>query len=54
MSGAPDTKHEPGITFNPNIPDFTKSASAIKKAEKARAFIAKNGLPEDKRPKKGK
>jgi hypothetical protein len=43
------------ITIDPNIPDFNKSAFALKKAEKARAFIAKHGLPKDTRPtKKGK
>jgi hypothetical protein len=40
---------------DPNIPDFNKSAFALKKAEKARAFIAKHGLPKDAKPsRKGK
>jgi len=42
-----------GITIDPNMPDFSKSPFVIKKIEKARAFIAKHGLPESKRsPKK--
>jgi len=28
-------------------PDFSKSPYALKKAERAKAFIAKNGLPKD-------
>jgi len=45
--------HRPGITVDPNMPDFSKSPFVIKKIEKARAFIAKHGLPESKRsPKK--
>jgi hypothetical protein len=44
---------EHSITVDPNLPDFSKSPFALKKAEKARAFIAKNGLPKSK-PKKTK
>ncbi len=44
---------EAGITIDPNIPDFSKSPFVIKKVEKARAFIAKHGLPkEEEAPKK--
>lgn len=45
--------HASAITVDPNMPDFSKSPFVIKKVEKARAFIAKHGLPEKKRsPKK--
>ena len=55
MSTRINTKGNLSITIDPNIPDFNKSAFALKKAEKARAFIAKHGLPKDARPtKKGK
>jgi len=43
-----NTAHKkPGsaITIDPNIPDFSKSPFVIKKVERARAFIAKYGLP---------
>jgi hypothetical protein len=57
----PTTKHKkeeiPGITIDPNMRDYSKDPYLVAKAERARAFIAKNGLPEDKpakikRPKK--
>src|ERR1700722_3736288 len=48
-------KHLPGITVDPNVPDFSKSPFVIKKVERARAFIAKHGLPKDlDKPKKSK
>jgi hypothetical protein len=47
-------KQEIAITIDPNMPDFSKSPYAIKKAERARAFIAKHGLPKEEKPKKGK
>jgi hypothetical protein len=47
-------KGEPLMTVNPNMPDFNKTEFARKKAERARAFIAKHGLPKDERGKKGK
>jgi len=53
MPATSNKKHLPGITVDPNMPDFNKSPFAIKKAEKARALIAKHGLPKEK-PKKGK
>jgi len=53
MPATANKKHLPGITVNPNIPDFSKSPFIIKKVERARATIAKYGLPKDK-PKKGK
>lgn len=36
------------------MPDLNQSPFALKKAERARAFIAKNGLPEDFGAKKKK
>jgi hypothetical protein len=47
------TTHKKGdlsMTIDPNIPDFNKSSFAIKKAEKARATIAKHGLPKEDKP----
>jgi hypothetical protein len=41
-------KGEPVMTLDPNIPDFNKSSFALKKAERARATIAKYGLPKEK------
>lgn len=41
-------KHLPGITVDPNMPDYSKDPFVVKKVERARAFIAKNGLPKDK------
>jgi len=47
-------KGEPLMTIDPNIPDLNKTEFARKKAERARAFIAKHGLPKDEKGKKGK
>jgi hypothetical protein len=61
MSATSDKKHLSGITVDPNVPDFSKSPFVIKKVERARAFIAKHGLPEEEeeetakdKPKKSK
>ena len=54
MPTTADKKHLPGITVNPNIPDFSKSPFVIKKVERARALIAKYGLPKEDKPKKSK
>jgi hypothetical protein len=43
-----DKKHLPGITINPNMRDYSKDPFFVKKAERARAFIAKHGLPKEK------
>ena len=52
---ATDKKHLPGITVNPNMRDYSKDPFFVKKAERARAFIAKYGLPKDDKPaRKGK
>jgi hypothetical protein len=47
-------KHLPGITVNPNMRDYSKDPFFVKKAERARALIAKYGLPKEDKPKKGK
>jgi hypothetical protein len=55
MSTPATKKHLQGITIDPNMPDLSKDPFFVKKAESARAFIAKHGLPkEDKPAKKGK
>jgi hypothetical protein len=44
-----------GLYLDPNMRDYSKDPFVIKKAERARAFIAKHGLPKDlDKPKKGK
>ena len=47
-------KGEPLMTIDPNMPDLNKTEFARKKAERARAFIAKHGLPNDEKGKKRK
>jgi hypothetical protein len=47
-------KNDRAITVDPNMPDFSKSPFVIKKVEKARAFIAKHGLPKEVKSKKRK
>jgi hypothetical protein len=42
------------MTIDSNMPDLNKTEFAQKKAERARAFIAKNGLPKDDKHKKSK
>ncbi|HWK05159.1 MAG TPA: hypothetical protein VNS58_16070 [Puia sp.] len=54
MPTTADKKHLPGITVNPNMRDYSKEPFVIKKLERARAFIAKHGLPKDDKPKKSK
>jgi hypothetical protein len=39
-------KHLPGITVDPNMPDFSKDPFVIRKNESARAFLAKHPIPE--------
>jgi hypothetical protein len=48
MSTTANKKYLPGITVDPNVPDFSKSPFVIKKVERARAIIAKYGLPKEK------
>jgi hypothetical protein len=47
-------KGEPLMTIDPNMPDLNKTEFARKKADRARAFIAKHGLPKDEKGKKRK
>lgn len=51
MKPTSNKPHLPGITADPNMPDFSKDPFFVKKVERAREFIAKNGLPKDKRAK---
>jgi hypothetical protein len=52
MSEKTNKEHLPGITINNDLPDLSKDPFFAKKAERARAFIAKYGLPEDETPAK--
>jgi hypothetical protein len=54
MPSTTDRKHLPGITVDHNMPDYSKTPFALKKAEKARETIAKYGLPKENKPKKSK
>jgi hypothetical protein len=54
MSTTANNKHLPGITIDPNMRDYRKDPFFVKKAESARAFIAKHGLPKENKPKKSK
>lgn len=47
-------KSEALVTYDPNTPDYNKTPYAIKKAERAKALIAKYGLPKESKSKKGK
>jgi hypothetical protein len=51
-------KNKPAATNEPvlagGVSDLSQSPFALKKAERARAFIAKNGLPKDLGTKKKK
>lgn len=47
-------KGEPLMTIDPNMLDLNKTEFARKKADRARAFIAKHGLPRDEKGKKRK
>jgi hypothetical protein len=40
-------KHLPGITVDPNMPDFSKDPCILKRAEEARAFFARHPIPDD-------
>ena len=54
MRTTANNKHLPGIIIDPNMPDYSKDPFVIKKVERARAFIAKNGLPKDRKSRKSK
>ena len=47
MPAITKTNKKPGFTLDPNMKDFSKDPYFVKKAERAKAFIAKHGLPED-------
>jgi len=47
-------KGTPGITIDPNMRDYSKDPFVVKKAERARAFIEKHGLPKKEQVKKTK
>ena len=48
------TKHLPGITVDPNMIDCSNSPYILEKVERAKAFIAKHGLPKEVKSKKSK
>ena len=54
MSTIAHKKGDSAITVDPNVRDYNKTPFALKKAEKARAFIQKHGLPKKEEGKKGK
>ena len=54
MPTTANKKHLPGITVNPNMRDYSEDPFIIKKVERARATIAKYGLPKEPKAKKGK
>jgi hypothetical protein len=54
MNTSKNNKHLPGITVSSDMRDYSKEPFFVKKAEKARAFIAKHGLPKEIKPKKSK
>ena len=47
-------KRKASATYNPDMPDYHKTAFAKKKTEEGKALIAKYGLPESDKPKKSK
>lgn len=55
MSTVDHKKDEPGVTIVHDMRDYSKDPFIVKKVERARAFIAKHGLPKEmKSTKKGK
>jgi hypothetical protein len=54
MSTTAHKKGKASVTMNPDMPDYNQTSFAVKKAEKARALIAKYGLPKADKTKKGK
>lgn len=54
MSTTIQKKHLPGITIDPNMPDYSKDPLVVEKLDRARAFFAKNGLPKNNKIKKPK
>jgi hypothetical protein len=54
MSNNTERKIQPNITIVHGMRDYSKDPLVIEKLERARAFFAKNGLPRNTKPKKGK
>ena len=52
MAATTTKKRLPGITIDPNMPDVSKDPYFVKKAERAKALIARYGLPQDDKPAK--
>jgi hypothetical protein len=52
MSKPKTGKHSSNIIVLPSFEEVSKSPFVIKKVERARAFIAKHGLPKDDKPAK--
>jgi hypothetical protein len=50
MSEKTNKENLPGITIVHNMRDHSKDPFIIKKVERARAFIAKHGLPKEDKP----
>jgi hypothetical protein len=50
MSEKAAKEHLPGITINPNMRDYSKDPFFVKKAERARALVAKYDLLKDDKP----
>ena len=54
MSANTDKRRQSNITVVHGMQDYSKDPLVIEKLERARAFIAKNGLPKNSKTKKGK
>ena len=54
MSTNANKKRQSNITVVHGMQDYSKDPLVIEKLERARAFIAKNGLPRNSKSKKGK
>jgi len=54
MTTNPNKKRQSNITVVHGMQDLNKDPLVVEKLERARAFIAKNGLPKDSKSKKGK
>lgn len=52
MSTLVKQNEKPGFTLDPNMKDYSQDPYFVKKAEKAKAFIEKHGLPKDLKAKK--
>jgi hypothetical protein len=52
MSKTTTGKHLPGVTVLPSLAEVSKSPFVIKKVERAKALIAKYGLPKEDKPAK--